>query len=322
MSDTQTNKDGAEMRKLTIIRGLPASGKDTLARAMVVESMSSDKPAMIVNRDHLRFMAGLDTKPGPYEDTITLQQHALIRAGLKSGRHVISSDTNLNAKFVKDLAKIADHFGAEVDVIDVDTPIEECINRDLIRQTTGGHYVGENVIRATHNRYFAKGNFPGNPLINRPEPVRLVPYVRDPNKPKAKIYDVDGTLMNHAGKRSPYDYTSVHLDEPYEDIMQQMRDDYALGYSLIVLSGREDSCREATEQSLRQYSQLPVGYEIPVLMRKTGDSRADFIIKYEIFMQEIAESYNVLNVYDDRLQVIQMWRDIGVRCYDVAGNTF
>lgn len=310
------------MTKLTIIRGLQASGKDTLARAMVAASMDSGKPAMIVNRDHLRFMAGLDTKPGPYEDTITLQQHALIRAGLKAGRHVISSDTNLNAKYVKGLAKIADFFGAEVDVVDMDTPLEECIARDLQRAKNGGHWVTEDVIRATHKRYFAKGKFPVNPLINRPEPASIELYKRDLSKPKVKIYDVDGTLMNHGDRRSPYDYTLVHLDTPHEDITQQMRDDYALGYGLIVLSGREDSCRQATEESLRVHTQLPIGYEIPVFMRKTGDDRADFIVKYEIFMREIAEKYNVVNVYDDRDQVVNMWRSIGVRVYQVAPGNF
>jgi predicted kinase len=310
------------MTKLTIIRGLPASGKDTFARAIVAESMTNDKPAMIVNRDHLRFMAGLDTKPGPYEDTITLQQHALIRAGLKAGRHVISSDTNLNAKYVKGLVKIADFFAAEIEVVDMDTPLEVCILRDGIRGEDGGHEVGSDVIRAMHKRYFAQGKFPANPLINRPAPVKLVPYVRDPSKPKAKIYDVDGTLMNHGDRRSPYDYTKVHLDEPYEDVVQQMRDDYVLGYDLIVLSGREDSCRQATEESLRLHTQLPVGYEIPVFMRKTGDTRADFIIKYEIFMEQIAQNYNVINVYDDRNQVVDMWRSINVRCYQVAPGEF
>jgi Straboviridae polynucleotide kinase len=312
------------LSKLTIIRGLQASGKDTLARAMVAASMEDSEPfpAMIVNRDHLRFMAGLDTTPGPYESTITLQQHALIRAGLKADRHVISSDTNLAAKYVKEMAKIADFFGAEVEVVDMDTPLEVCILRDGIRGENGGHEVGSEVIRRTHKRYFANGKFPANPLIDRPEPVKLEPYRRDPSKPKAKIYDVDGTLMNHEGKRSPYDYTSVHLDEPHEDVVQQMRDDYALGYNLIVLSGREDSCRQATEESLRLHTHLPVGYDIPVYMRKVKDDRVDFIVKYELFMTHIAPYFNVVGVYDDRNQVVSMWRSIGVRCYQVNYGTF
>jgi predicted kinase len=310
------------MSKLTIIRGLQASGKDTLARAMVAETVSGPQPAMIVNRDYLRFMAGLDTKPGPYEGTITLQQHALIRAGLKAGRHVISSDTNLAAKYVKEMAKIAEFFGSEIDVVDMDTPLEVCILRDAIRGEQGGHEVGSDVIRRTHSRYFANGKFPANPLINRQEPARLEPYRADPTKRKAKIYDVDGTLADHTGHRSPYDYTLVHLDRPHDDVIQQMRDDYALGYALIVLSGREDLCRNATEQWLREETQLPVGYEIPVYMRATEDGRADFIVKYELFMTHIAPYFNVVAWYDDRNQVVDMARSIGIRVYQVAPGDF
>jgi predicted kinase len=309
------------MTKLTIIRGLQASGKDTLARAMVAASMegSDSAPAMIVNRDHLRFMAGLDSKPGPYENTITLQQHALIRAGLKAGRHVISSDTNLNAKYVKGLAKIAYHYGAEVEVIDMDTPLEECIRRDHVRAVQGGHEVTEDVIRATHKRYFAKGNFPANPLINQPEPVKLEPYIRDESLPTAFIFDIDGTKAGMVD-RSPYDYSQVHTDFPHEDVIYLEQNLWLAGHTIINLSGREDSCWQATYDWLLKYGG---NIEEPrLMMRKAGDDRADFIVKYEIFMERIAPYYNVLGVFDDRGQVVDMWRNIGVRCYQVAPGNF
>ena len=57
-------------------------------------------------------------------------------------------------------------------------------------------------------------------------------------------------------------------------------------------------------------------------MRKAGDNRVDYVIKYEIFDQHIRNKYNVLGVFDDRSQVINMWRSINIRCYDVAGNDF
>lgn len=327
MSNTQKCKDGIEMTKLTIVRGLQASGKTSLARDMVRDSMSGDNPAMIVERDQLRFMAGLDTKPGPYESTITLQQHALIRAGLKAGRHVISSDTNLNAKFVKDLAKIGEHFGADIDVIDVDTPLMECINRDGLRGLNGGHSVGSEVIRATHKRYFANGKFPANPLINVKPGVKLEPYRPDTSLPTAFIFDIDGTkagisATNGKLDRSPYDYTQVHTDFPHEDVLHMENMLMNAGHCIINLSGREDSCYDATVDWINKHGKVTVPDEAKLFMRKTGDSRADYIIKYEIFMHDIAPYFNVLGVFDDRSQVVQMWRSIQVRCYDVAGNTF
>lgn len=312
--------------KLTIIRGLQASGKDTEARKIVKADIEAGitTPAMIVNRDHLRFMAGLDTKPGPYENTITLQQHALIRAGLKARRHVISSDTNLNEKFVKGLAKIAEKFAAEVKVVDMDVPLEECIRRDIARGTTGGHSVGADVIRNTHKRYFTGGKFPANPLTDLATPVKLEPYVRDVTLPRVKIWDVDGTLASH-GSRSPYDYTKVLLDDPTE-VIGELVDSWELGYRNIVLSGREDSCRQDTIKWLRKHTGLPIETDsqdsIPVFMRKAGDDRADFIVKYELFMQNIAPFYNVVAWYDDRNQVVDMARSIGIRVYQVNYGDF
>jgi predicted kinase len=314
------------MAKLTIIRGLQASGKDTLARQLVADTLSEPAPAMIVNRDYLRFMAGLDTKPGPYESTITLQQHALVRAGLKAGRHVISSDTNLNSKYVKELGKIGEFFGAEIDVIDMDIPLEECIRRDMERAKNGGHMVGEDVIRATYKRYFINGKFPRNPLSNNVQ-VKLEPYVRDESLPTAYIFDIDGTKAGIGEKdglphRSPYDYTKVIDDFAHEDVIGLERTLREAGHVVINLSGREDSCWNDTMRWLQSYGQYRDMDQPRLFMRKTGDKRADFIIKYEIFRDKIAPYYNVLGVFDDRDQVVKMWRDIGVRCYQVNYGNF
>jgi hypothetical protein len=42
-------------------------------------------------------------------------------------------------------------------------------------------------------------------------------------------------------------------------------------------------------------------------MRAEGDDRKDWIVKKE-FYDEISKDYNVLGVFDDRDQVVAMWR--------------
>jgi predicted kinase len=311
------------MTKLIILRGLPGSGKTSFAHEYFKEQFDSGNlKVMIVSRDDLRGMQGLSSLPTDYESNINLMHHNLVKIGLKKRMTVIVADCNLKAQYVKDLAEIGIHCGAEIEVKDFDTPIDECIRRDKSREAKGQHVVGENVIRGMHKRYFTNGKFPANPLVNIPAGVKLEPYKRNIAMRKAKIYDIDGTLADSVGVRSPYDYTKVHLDKPHSDVIQQMRDDYDLDYALIVLSGREDSCRPDTERWLREETGLPIGSEIPVYMRKTDDSRADYIIKYEMFMQEIAPYYNVVGIYDDRDQVVRLWRDIGVRCYQVNYGDF
>ncbi len=186
------------MAKLMIIRGLPCSGKTTMAQLLLKSLVDAGEKAMIVCRDDLRFQAGFGKYAGDYESVISTQQTALVREGLKKGFTVISADTNLNAKSVKGLAKHAEFFGAAVEVIDMDLDVEVCIQRDHGRG--GREHVGEDVIRKMHRRYFNKGKFPANPLSREIKAVRLEPYERDTTKRKAYIVDIDGTV---ASMRNP-----------------------------------------------------------------------------------------------------------------------
>jgi hypothetical protein len=301
--------------------------------------MSDDQPAMIVERDALRFMAGLGSAPGPYESTISLQQQALVRAGLKAGRHVISSDTNLAAKYVKELAKIGDFFGAEIEVIDVDTPLELCILRDGIRGDDGGHSVGADVIRRTYDRYFIKGRFPANPLLNREQPAKLDPYEPDTNLAPAYIFDIDGTVASNINPtcpihganpnkearctcRSPYDYTKVFDDLPHEDVLELASELHSQGNKIIFLSGRDGSCVEDTVKWIEGNSNFHVGTSCFLFMRPAGDKRADYIVKYELFTKHVAPYFYVKGVFDDRDQVVDFWRRIELRCYQVNYGDF
>lgn len=305
------------MNKLIICRGLPGSGKSTFARQLLKSLLDQEQKAIIVCRDDLRAMGGFGKAPGIYESAVSMQQDALIRQGLKKGYTVISADTNLNAKYVKAMAKIAEFFAVETEIVDLDVDLDTCIERDAKRPDA----VGADVIRKMFRRYFTKGKFPYNPLINDPSAVKLESYVRDPDLTKAIIWDVDGTLAKMNG-RSPYDYNKVSTDLPHEDVIQAMRDAYHAGYQNIVLSGREDLCWEDTLEWLQIYTGLPVGGSIPLYMRAENDGRADYIVKYEIFTEHIAPFYNVVAVYDDRDQVIDMWRKIGLRAYQVAPGAF
>ncbi|MFJ5071268.1 hypothetical protein ACIQC7_33105 [Kitasatospora sp. NPDC088556] len=57
-------------------------------------------------------------------------------------------------------------------------------------------------------------------------------------------------------------------------------------------------------------------------MRPTGDSRRDSIVKVEIFDAHVRDTYNVTCVLDDRTQVVQAWRAIGLTVLQVADGDF
>jgi hypothetical protein len=57
-------------------------------------------------------------------------------------------------------------------------------------------------------------------------------------------------------------------------------------------------------------------------MREAGDSRKDSIVKQELYEKHIEPSYDVFVVLDDRNQVVDMWRSLGLVCLQVAPGDF
>jgi hypothetical protein len=57
-------------------------------------------------------------------------------------------------------------------------------------------------------------------------------------------------------------------------------------------------------------------------MREAGDHRPDWIVKKEIYNNLISKEFDVKLVFDDRQQVVDMWRSIGLTCFQVAEGNF
>lgn len=92
------------------------------------------------------------------------------------------------------------------------------------------------------------------------------------------------------------------------------------GLRAIFLSGREDVCREATDQWLRLHVDVPFDM---LLMRQAKDGRPDYQVKTELFRNHIYGKYRIVAVFDDRNQVVQMWReDHGLTVLQVADGNF
>lgn len=59
-----------------------------------------------------------------------------------------------------------------------------------------------------------------------------------------------------------------------------------------------------------------------LLLRHTGDQRADNIVKAEIYDAHIEPHFTVIGVVDDRRNVVEMWRSRGLTCFQVAEGDF
>ena len=123
----------------------------------------------------------------------------------------------------------------------------------------------------------------------------------------AIIVDVDGTLAQMNG-RHPFEWEKVNTDlvRPHIKLLTQV---YAKqGYKIIILTGRDGIAFDDTVNWLEANNII---FD-QVFIRPEGDCRKDFVVKKEIYYNNIAPFYNVHLVVDDRPQVIREWLRLGL----------
>lgn len=308
------------MTKLIITRGLPASGKTTVAKDY---ERAHVKTTVRINLDDLREMlhAGVfvDGRDGT-EKVVKKLRNRLVRSALQDGKDVICDDTNLKERDVQELHLLAWSHGAELVIWDMcHVPLEECLRRDRERANRPNEVpVGDTVIRGMAQRYLNGGRRLVQPdwtPLTATEKIER--YVPDETLPRAVIVDIDSTVALHVD-RSPYDYDRVHTDRPNWPVIDVIRSLWAVGVRIICLSGRPDSCRDATERWLSMH--MPSVHELH--MRATGDERNDALIKLDIFNCSIRDRFNVIGAFDDRDRVVRIWRQLGLVVFQVTDGDY
>jgi len=137
--------------------------------------------------------------------------------------------------------------------------------------------------------------------------------VRLPNAPWVLV-DVDGTVAtftdpNGVSLRGPFEEHKVLVDLPIESIIEMVRALYPT-YNICFVSGRHDFCGDDTCDWLEMHA-VPFDH---ILMRYSGDSRSDAIVKDEILAElaAVIGKENIAFVIDDRPRVCEMWRSHGI----------
>lgn len=275
------------MQEVIICKGLPGSGKSTWAKKFVEENPKYVR----VNRDDLRNMRGRYWYPSQ-EGLITTWERNCIKSALEAGYNVIVDSTNLNPKSLNNLIYFLDRIDIEMNVeykSFIDVPLKTCIENDLKRPNS----VGASVIRRMYFQYIHKNS----------------EYVQNENNPKAIIVDLDGTLCLFGNKNAfDRDFINDTLNVAIAKVLR--------GYigHIYLFSGRNDKYQKETVEWLNKY-------EIPyksLTMRKDGDTRPDYEVKKEMFDNIIRDKYYVDFVFDDRPQIIDLWKSLGLTVFNVG----
>ena len=144
------------------------------------------------------------------------------------------------------------------------------------------------------------------------------------------IFDLDGTLALIDKRRDLatkdngkmdwdvfFDPDNISLDLPNQTVIDMANMLSKQGYTILILSGRSDVTYQATIDWLNKH-----GVWFDNLIMRTQDFlyMRDSDLKH-MWLNTIGKD-RVAMVFDDRNQVVDMWRKNGLTCFQVADGDF
>lgn len=312
-----------------MMRGLPASGKSTLAKEMCAEMNT-----VRVNRDLLREMVHFgEWLPQREEGIVQIEKGIAAYYLVEERKNVVIDDTNLtegHEALWRDWANTLQHKGLtdlEFQVIDVKTDVYTCIERDLVREkSVGSHVIWgmalENGLVDPEIRYI---------LCDIDGTLAEIEHRRHYVKEKCERCGGDG----RDGKQCPNEDVGVRherkdwqnfyaemdgdslREEVYADVEATLAASREQGHKtyLILFSARPANYRKQTESWLER---MGVDDYTTLIMRRAGDSREDSLVKRELLHKYFKDKSKIIKVFDDRPRVVRMWRDEGLAVVDVG----
>lgn len=285
------------MSKIVVLRGLPACGKSTWAHDFI----ERNKGWVRINKDDLRSMLHNSIWSKDNEKLILETRNILIENLISKNINVIVDDTNFASIHITTIMEMAKKYNADFEVKDFDVSLEECLKRNAER--IGKSRVPDKVIIEMYEKYV----LPEKPKLEQ-----------NKNLIKSIVVDLDGTLAIHV-ERGAFEFMKCYTDAVNFPVLNCVKSMIQQNYRIIFVSGREDICKEETIRWLNDKCNL---FDFDIHMRKTGDNRKDSLVKEEIYKEHILPNYFVDFVLDDRKQVVDHMRELGLTVFQVAPGNF
>jgi len=299
-------------KEVKLCVGIPASGKSTWGKEFVAKNVA--EWVRICRDDYRYMMKNVGWCDFKVEQMITKLVNDAIVTSLNSGFNVLVDQTNVKEKYLNDFVNfLEDKADVTFQIFDID--LKTALERDANRERS----VGEDVVKRMFNDYknLFNGNFDFSPRKKKTRVESASTFVRDENLEDVVIFDMDGTLA-HMRRRGPFDWMRVDEDDCDEIVREILLDHKAAGKKIIILTGRDGTALQKTKDWLEFY-EIPFDH---IFIRKAGDYRKDSVIKKEIYENELKGKFNIVCIYDDRDQVVKMWRDMGIKCVQVEYGAF
>ena len=145
------------------------------------------------------------------------------------------------------------------------------------------------------------------------------------------IVDIDGTISK-IGKRDKYlikepkDWDSFYKDDFDDEPIKEMIELVELlskKYSIIFCTSRKEIIRDKTQLWIIKNFSFKSGlWNSPILMRKISDNTSDPIFKINALKEAKINLNNIAFVLEDRTCNVEMFRSLGLICFQVADCKF
>ena len=145
---------------------------------------------------------------------------------------------------------------------------------------------------------------------------------------KAIIFDLDGVICDVNHRR--YLAEENKWEEFYEGLVGDKPNEWALDLlgrfssdadiEIFFVTGRPEKYRVKTKEWFDRHDIFILDDRL--FMRGDEDSRPDYEVKQEIYEKNIKDKYRVLFAIDDRKQVADMWRRVGLVCLHCDEGNF
>lgn len=310
-------------RKIILTRGYPGAGKTTWAKEYL---KNTTHRTVCIERDEMRKILGV--KNGETDSVTELvirnMSHHILESAVKLDADVLVPNTNLILKYVKDYIRWADAHSYEVEIVDFIEPLGVLIARNNARPAS--KRVSADRLHVIMSKYPVSRWLSVEEIrrdIEKHDKKKLLashspaPFKNDPSLPEAILVDIDGTLA-YRNDRDPFHFHLVGQDTLDEQVASTVCMYARAGVTIIVMSGRPETCRTETEEWLARYK---VPYS-ELWMRGAEDRRADWIVKDELVRAHVENNYHVLFCLDDRDQVVNHYRACGYKVYQVEPGDF
>ena len=256
--------------------------------------------------------------------------YRLFAQAVATGADIIVDRMNFSVMQREKYIKPAREAGYLVNIVEFRMSRYRCLDRCLKRIHNEGHPTIQNEHNASQavNTFFKSYEKPTELEYD------LYTVIEDDcdgmikSKPKAIVCDLDGTLCNidhrlqfvkGEGKKDWKAFFDGISGDSVNVWCKEILKAFDLkDYEIVLCSGRPDNYRASTSYWLHE-NEIP--YD-SLYMRERNDFRRDDIVKEILYLFEIKPYYDVLFVVDDRMQVVEKWRELGLICLQCHPGEF